>query len=168
MLYGMVVAAYTAANLVLAIVVTFRSPRSQLSRFYLFCVLCLETLSVAGLAAGRTGAARALPFIVPATTFLYALLPFFFLHFVVIFVRRYEILTARHVIAAIYTVGLACYALVLAGYIPSPVKADGAITPSGYVFYLTWMTVYFAIGFALLYETSRTAGTRKADRSNLL
>jgi len=99
--------------------------------------------------------------------FVYSLIPFFFLHFIVIFVRRYEILKSKRVIGAIYTVGLFCYAMVLLHYIPTPVSEAGIITESGYIFYLTWMTIFFAVGVALLYESAR-GFYEKAGRANLL
>ena len=168
MLYYYVSIAYTVANLLLAIVVFLRSKRDVLVRFYLFCTSILTIL-------GLTGYAMMCPvnetwrhgFLEPLAVFVYALFPFFFLHFIVIFVRQYELLKSKVVIGAIYAAGLFGYAMVLAGYVPKPLLVEDGFTSSGYVFYLIWMSILFSIGIALLYSTVESL-SRKRIKSRLL
>ena len=167
MLYFIVAFAYSAANLLLAVFVYFKSRRNQISQFYGFCVLCLVTLSILAYFLSQQ-----LPHALATTfehiaIFIYAMFPFFFLHFITMFVRRYEVLRSKHIVAAIYFVGLFSYTMILLGLIPKPVLATGEITKSGYIFYLTWMTIFFTIGVAMLYEVAR-GFYDKAGKANLL
>jgi len=77
---------------------------------------------------------------------LFAVFPFFFLHFMLVFVRRYEILNSKAVIIAIYFVALFSYLVVLLGYIPNPFLPSHAAATDGYTYYITWMSILFAIG----------------------
>ncbi|HLX13077.1 MAG TPA: PAS domain S-box protein, partial [Bacteroidota bacterium] len=99
--------------------------------------------------------------------FIYSIFPFFFLHFVVLFVRRYEILKSKRIITTIYFAGLFSYTMVLLGYLPRPILDNGIISSSTFVFFVTWMSIFFSIGIAMLY--SLVEGFReKAMKSNLL
>jgi PAS domain S-box-containing protein len=69
-----------------------------------------------------------------------------------VFVRRYEILKSRTIIFATYFAGLFSYTLVLLDLIPIPFSVKAGIAQAGYVYYMTWMSILFAIGVALLYS----------------
>jgi len=167
MIYTMVVLGYTVANLMITLAILFRSRHNILSQFYSFCVACLIYLGIAGYFLIQPIDRTVWSFLYYVALFVYALIPFFFLHFIVIFVRRYEILKSKRVITAIYFVGLFSYAMILLHYIPVPVTENRTITDSGYIFYLTWMTIFFAIGVAMLYEIAR-GFYEKAGKANLL
>jgi two-component system cell cycle sensor histidine kinase/response regulator CckA len=144
--------AYTLFNICLALVIYFKSRRNVTSKFYLFCVTCLVCLGVTGYSLTQPlhGAVRAV--LEDTALFLFSLTPFFFLHFVVIFLRRYEILKSKAIIVAVYFAGLFSYAMLLFDLVPRPVLAAGGISLSGYFFYITWMSIFFIIGVALLYS----------------
>ncbi len=167
MLYLIVAFAYSAANLLLAIFVYFKSRKNQISQFYGFCVTCLVTLSVLAYFMNQPLPHPLLVTMEHVAIFIYSLFPFFFLHFITMFVRRYEVLRSKHIVAAIYFVGLFAYTMILLGLIPKPVLSNGEITKSGYIFYLTWMTIFFTIGIAMLYEVAR-GFYDKAGKANLL
>ncbi len=167
MIYTMVVLGYTVANLMITLAILFRSRHNILSQFYSFCVGCLIYLGIAGYFLIQPIDRTVWSLLYYVALFVYALIPFFFLHFIVIFVRRYEILRSKRIITAIYFVGLFSYAMILLHYIPVPITDKGTITDSGYIFYLTWMTIYFAIGVAMLYEIAR-GFYEKAGKANLL
>lgn len=167
MLYLIVASAYSAANLLLAIFVYLKSRRNQLSQFYAFCVICLVTLSTIAFFLTQPLPRILLNVMEHLAIFIYALFPFFFLHFITMFVRRYEVLRSKYIVSAIYFVGLFSYAMILLGLIPKPILSTGEITKSGYIFYLTWMTIFFTIGIAMLYEVAR-GFYDKAGKANLL
>jgi len=144
--------AYMVFNSCLALVIYFKSRQNLISKFYLFCVTCMICLGVTGysLTQPLDKAVRAV--LENATVFFFSLIPFFFLHFLVVFLRRYEVLKARRIIVAIYFAGLFSYAMLLLDLIPGPLLAAGGISLSGYFFYITWMSIFFIIGVALLYS----------------
>jgi PAS domain S-box-containing protein len=45
--------------------------------------------------------------------------------------------------------------MILLDYIPKPITETGAITQTGYIFYLTWMSIFFSVGIAMLFEIMR-------------
>ncbi|HUL44235.1 MAG TPA: ATP-binding protein [Bacteroidota bacterium] len=167
MLYTMVILGYAAANLIIALFVLAKSRHNILSQFYFFCVSCLLFLGTAAYFLSYQISPLLWSMLYHIAIFVYALLPFFFLHFIVIFVRRYEILKSKSVIGAIYSVGLLSYAIVLLHFIATPLSDTGHVTESGYIFYLTWMTIFFAIGIAMLYESAR-GFYEKAGKANIL
>ncbi|HTK80817.1 MAG TPA: ATP-binding protein [Bacteroidota bacterium] len=167
MLYLIVAGVYSVVNLTFAFIIVAKAHKTALSRFYLFCVSCLISMSLAAYALTLSPDPLISQVLRLFVEFFYSLFPFFFLHFVAMFVRRFDILRSKHIPAAIYSVGLFSYAMVLLRLIPEPIQASGAISQSGYIFYLTWMTVLFAIGVAMLYEISRKF-YEKPGKSNIL
>ena len=99
--------------------------------------------------------------------FLFALFPFFFLHFMIIMVRREELLQSPLTIIFIYFAGLFSYTLELLGLIPNPIIAGTGLSPIGYVFLITWMSVIFSIGIALLF-TFLKGFSDKGMKSNVI
>ena len=106
MLYTLVALSYSAANIILAVMILVKYRQALLSKFYVFCVGCLLAMAVLGSYLPMAHGEPARTAVRSAVVFLYAVFPFFFIHFVVIFVRRYEILRSKHVVAAIYFTGL--------------------------------------------------------------
>ena len=144
--------AYTFTNLVLALVVFFKARKSLVNQFYVFCVLGLVCF-------GFTSFFMKFPELEPLqvtflnfTLFLYSLIPFFFLHFMVIFLRQFDILKSRKVIFLLYFAGLFSYFLVLKRLIPGPFSTEGLLSPDGYIYYITWMSIFFGIGIAILFS----------------
>ncbi|MBI3189841.1 MAG: PAS domain S-box protein, partial [Ignavibacteriales bacterium] len=72
--------------------------------------------------------------------------------FVVLFLRRFEILKHKRYLGTMYFAGLFSFAIVLSGLLPSPVTYDGTIMLSNYVYYVTWMSILFSVGITLLYS----------------
>jgi len=153
MLYFYVAVAYTFTNLLLAVIIFLKSRRDIVPQFYVFLTAVLTCYGLIGYTLSypldETVRLRVLE---PIAVFVYSLFPFFFMHFIVIFLRRYEILKSKLVVAAIYGVGLLIYTTVLFGYIPRTILLDKGFGTAGYIFYLTWMSIFFSIGIALLYS----------------
>jgi PAS domain S-box-containing protein len=162
MLYPFVALAYAALNLLLGLVVYAKARHVRVAKFYLFCVGCLVCLGAASWSLSQPLAESLRVVIEYGALFLYALLPFFFIHFITLFAHQKDILTTATISSAIYAVGLFSYVMVLLGYIPRPISPEGVISQSGYIFYLTWMSIFFSIGIALLFEALR--GFRKRVR----
>ncbi len=167
MLYEYVSIGYAAANLLLALIIYFKAPRSVVVKFYLFLVACLILFGATGLlasvVASRTGAAV----LSSVGAFLFAVFPFFFLHFMIIMVRREELLHPPLAIFAIYFAGLFSYTLELLGLIPKPVIGGAGFSVNGSLFLVIWMSVAFSIGIALLF-TLLKGFTDKGMKGNLI
>ncbi|MBI5214865.1 MAG: PAS domain S-box protein [Ignavibacteriae bacterium] len=163
MLYYYVSIAYTIINLLLAGIIVVKSPKNLLNRFYAFCVGCLIVYGL-GKDLLSEGVLRGDVF-VRLTEFLFCLIPFFFLHFVVIFLRRYDILKSKVVVIAIYSAGLLSYLMLATGIVSQ--SETETISSSGFIFYITWMSVFFSIGVTLLYSLVKGFAERKVQ-SNLL
>lgn len=167
MLYFEVSAAYTVVNLLLATIIIIKSRQNLANHFYFFLVCILVTIGIMAFIVKQTPPIPVRKLFEFVLIFLYSLFPFFFLHFMVIFVRRYEILRSKLLISGIYMAGLFSYAMVLAGYLPRPIAPSGSITQSGFIFYVTWMSIFFSIGIALLYELTK-GFYGKVEKANLL
>ncbi len=167
MLYTIVGLSYSIANVILAVLILVRYRRALISKFYAFCVGCLLVTALLGWYLPQVGNETLRTVVHSAAVFLYSVFPFFFIHFVVIFVRKYEVLRSGSVVAAVYFTGLFSYTMILLGLIPEPILPNGTIAESGYIFFLTWMTIFFTIGIAMLYEIAR-GFYEKVGRANLL
>ena len=167
MLQESVAAAYTAMNLLLAVVVYLKSGKNVVARFYLFCIICLTYFGVIGYLFRRPGGVLLGDLLEAVAVFIYALLPFFFLHFIVMFIRRYEVLRSKFLVVAIYFAGLFSYAMIQAHLIPVPIVPEQGLSQIGYIYFFTWMSIFFCIGVALLYSTIEFFFKRRV-RSRLL
>jgi PAS domain S-box-containing protein len=163
---GYVVAAYVAVNSLLVVLVLVRSPANPLSRFFAFCVACLVILGALGVPIIQPPEGPAREWIADALLFCYALLPSFFLHFIVIFSRQHQILKSRGAMTAIYAAGFFSYAMLLLGWIPGPIRADNSMSDSGFIFFIIWMSVFLSIGVAMVYSTLKLFSEREV-KSNL-
>lgn len=155
MLYFPVSVAYTAANFILAIIIFIKAPKNQITRFYFFCINCLVIFGFASYLVTQIEDVQLVKLFKVIALFLYALFPFFFIHFITFFVRQKDILRSVTLNTAIYVAGLFSYTMLLLGYIPQPITETGTLTQSCYIFYITWMSVFFSIGVAMLFEISR-------------
>src|SRR5271157_3344321 len=107
MLYFYVAVAYTFTNLLLALIIFLKSRRDIVPQFYIFLAVVLSCFGLIGYVLSYPlDEALRLKVLEPMAVFVYSLFPFFFMHFIVIFLRRYEILKSKLVVAAIYGVGL--------------------------------------------------------------
>ena len=150
--HSVVLIGYSLVNLVLAAVILVRSPKNALSRFYAFCVVSLVVLGVVSQLLAETDPRSDQTILMQVGAFTYALFPFFFLHFVLLFIKRYEVLQSKTILVVTYLTGLGCYTLVLLGLIPMPFSMSKGMTAAGNVYYLTWMSILFSVGVALLYS----------------
>mgnify|MGYP001310842328 FL=1 len=112
---------YTLANLSVGIVVYIKSRGSIISKFYIFLVGCMVVLGANTFFLTRQLPLNILSVFEMIAVFIYSLLPFFFIHFIILFVKRHEIFRAKHIIPMIYFVGLFCYLTILLELIPRPI-----------------------------------------------
>lgn len=155
MLYFPVSVAYTAANFILATIIIIKSQKNQISRFYFFCVNCLVIFGLASYLVTQSEDALFVDLFKHIALFIYALFPFFFIHFITFFIRQKDIIRSVTVNTSIYVAGLFSYTMLLLGFIPQPITEIGVLAQSSYIFYITWMSVFFSIGVAMLFEISR-------------
>jgi hypothetical protein len=125
---------YTVINVLMAVILFFKSRRSLVNQFYVFCVMSLATIGVLAFWITEPISSTWRTIFEDTIVFLFSLCPFFFIHFMVVFVRRYDILKSKSVIVLNYIAGLFSYAMVLVGFIPPPVIPEEGVTQSGIVF----------------------------------
>ncbi len=167
MLYKYVSIGYAATNLLLALIIYFKSKHSLIIKFYLFLVATLVAFGMSGYLSTLVLSQTTAGIISAAGAFIFALFPFFFLHFMIIMVRREELLQSPMTVGLIYFSGLFSYTFELLGLIAKPIVVGSGLTQIGYVFLITWMSVVFSIGIALLF-TFLKGFTDKGMKSNVL
>lgn len=167
MLYKYVSIGYAGTNLLLALIIYFKATHSLLVKFYLFLVGSLVVFGACGYLSTLSLTYTSAGIITAVGAFLFALFPFFFLHFMIIMVRREELLQSPLTIGLVYFAGLFSYTFELLGLIPKPVAVGVGLSTIGYVFLITWMSVAFSIGIALLF-TFLKGFSDKGMKSNLL
>ncbi len=167
MLYKYVSIGYAATNLLLALIIYFKATRSLIVKFYLFLVASLVIFGACGYLSTLSLTHATYAIISAVGAFLFALFPFFFLHFMIIMVRREELLQSPLTVSFVYFAGLFSYTFELLGLIPKPITAGVGLSGIGYVFLVTWMSVAFSIGIALLF-TFLKGFSDKGMKSNLL
>ncbi len=155
MLYFYVSVAYLIINLLLAFVIMYKSEWNVISKFYAFCVGCVAVFGISAYLHDLVTIPFAQVALSMLIDFLFSLIPFFFFHFIVIFVRKYEILKSKWVIVGIYFAGLFSYTIVVSGLLPEPVQVSSGGSFVMYIYFITWMSVFFTIGIAFLYSHIR-------------
>jgi PAS domain S-box-containing protein len=162
-----VLAAYVSMNVIFAVMIMFKSPRNHLSQFYAICVAYLVILGVPGYFLSHPLQLSLVSVLQNVVLFLFAVFPFLFFHLVVILVRAYGIMNSPWIIFANYLVGGLCYLLILLKLIPAPLFEVEGISEYGYTFYLTWHSILFCVGIALMHSV--VAGfSDKQIKTNLL
>jgi PAS domain S-box-containing protein len=159
---------YGAINLAIALVVFLHKRKNPLGQIFLFCVVNLVLIGIAGWFLNGPLDPFVRSLLQNAAIFLYEMFPFFFLHFAVIFSKRYNLLESKKVLTATYAVGFMSYAMMMMGFIPKPISPAGEIASTAYVYYVTWMSVIFAIGTAMLYSMTDGFTERSLKRNHLL
>ncbi|TAK61840.1 MAG: PAS domain-containing hybrid sensor histidine kinase/response regulator [Bacteroidetes bacterium] len=168
MLYYYASIAYTIINLLLAIVIVGKSPKNLLTRFYALCVGCLilfgtgANLLSEGITDGKQGI---MPLLVEL---LFCLIPFFFLHFAVIFLRQYDLMKSRSVVFGIYFAGLFSYVMLASGYLPELTAVGQNISSWSYIYYLTWTSIFCSIGIVILHSMSKGFAEKKVKSNYLM
>ena len=142
---------YSLITFVIALILFFRSQKSYQSKFYLLCVSFLILYSIAGNLSCLPMYKHFAFIIEPAIIFFFSMVPFFFLHFLIIYTGQSELFWKKFIIFGIYVTGLFAYTMILLGYIPNPLAYNGLLSDGGYIFYLTWMSVFFSVGISELF-----------------
>lgn len=142
--------AYSLITLLLALIILFRTRKSFQSKFYLLCVSFLILYSISGNLASLSEYQKYKEYLETATIFFFSILPFFFLHFIIIYTGQGRLQWKKYVVIGIYIVGLFAYTMILVGLIPNPIGQYKILSEGGYLFYFTWMSVFFSIGVSEL------------------
>jgi PAS domain S-box-containing protein len=166
-LYFYVSVLYGIVNPLLAGLILIKARRNVLSQFYAFCVGAMVMLGAIWFSFESHPIGPVNQVLEQASAFLYSFFPFFFLHFMLVFLRRHEIANSKTIVLATYSAGVFCYVLVLLKLISLPFSSVSGMNHTAYVYFVTWMSMLFAIGVALLY--SLIGGFReRSTRSNIL
>ncbi len=151
MIYFQISVAYTIINSIIALIILFSIRRSFISQFYFLCVVLLVTFGLVSFSLEYEFLINYTEILQRVIVFLYSLFPFFFIHFIVVYIGYDKKIKSKFTLFTIYFAGLFSYTLVLLNLIPSPLN-NGSLSPSGYLFYVTWMSIFFTLGVAQLYS----------------
>ncbi len=143
---------YAVINLLIAIILYIKLSKSFISQFYIIAVIYLITFGGLGSLYGFIQVASVRNIIVQIILLIYSFFPFIFLHFIINFVGYNKLLSNRRIVYALYFTGLVSYLSILLNLIPSPFYNEMSVRMSGSTFYITWMSIFFALGIAQLYS----------------
>ncbi len=151
MIYYQISVAYTIINCIIALIIFFMVRRSFISQFYFLCVMLLVTFGLISFSLEFDFISSYKNILEKIIVFLYSLFPFFFIHFIIVYVGYDKKIKSKISLFTIYFTGLFSYTLILLKLIPGPLS-NGSLTPSGYMYYVTWMSIFFTLGVAQLYS----------------
>ncbi|NOX18198.1 MAG: PAS domain S-box protein [Chlorobi bacterium] len=143
---------YAVINLLIAIILYVKLSKSFISQFYIIAVIYLITFGGLGSLYGYIEVSSVRNIIVQIILLIYSFFPFIFLHFIINFVGYNKMLSNRRIVNALYFTGLVSYLSILFNLIPSPFYDEMSVRMSGSTFYITWMSIFFALGIAQLYS----------------
>ncbi len=149
-LYYQISVVYTAINAIIASLILIYKKKSFVSQFYFLCIVFLIGFGVFSYLLELNISEDIKYVIERGIIFLYAIFPFFFLHFIIVYVGYNKKIKSTYVFILLYFTGLFTYTLVLLNLIPSPLT-EGALSTNSYMFYIIWMSVFFTIGVSQLY-----------------
>ncbi|MFH1194996.1 MAG: hypothetical protein V1720_04755 [bacterium] len=141
-------AAYLIINLFIAIVLFVKLRSSFISRFYLLCILLLTVFGTSAFLLEKTPDGNTRIWLERIVILLYAVIPFFSFHFMINYFGFARILKPFLIVVAIYLTGLFSYTIILIGLIPKPISCNGGLTLNGYIYFLTWMSIFLGTGLA--------------------
>ncbi len=143
---------YAVINLLIAIILYVKLSKSFISQFYIIAVIYLITFGSLGSLYGYIEVSGVQRIIIQIILLIYSFFPFIFLHFIINFVGYNKILSNRRIVYLLYLTGLISYLSISFNFIPSPFYDEMSVKMSGSTFYITWMSIFFALGIAQLYS----------------
>ncbi len=147
-----VLVAYVSMNVIFAILIMFKSPRNTLSRFYAVGVASLVYFGVLAHYLSHPLPSSLANIFESMALFLFAIIPFLFIHFVILLAGTNVFTRSPWVIVTNYLVGVLYFLLLLFRLIPAPLFVEEGLSRFGYMFYLSWQTIYFCAGVALTHS----------------
>ncbi len=159
--------AYIVINSLLSLIVYIKSGGSIIGKFYAFCVSMVILFGFAVYYVDSSPTPPLYSTVIILADFLFSLIPFFFLHFIVIFLRKFELATSKWTIFVIYFAGLFSYFTVLTGLLPEPINASNGSSSMESIYFITWMSVFFSIGIAILFSNVRLFSDKRTKSSIL-
>ena len=143
--------AYSLITLLLALIILFRTRKSFQSKFYLLCVSFLILYSISGNLASLPEYQKYKDFLETATIFFFSVLPFFFLHFIIIYTGQGRLQWKKYVVLGIYIVGLFAYTMILVGLIPNPIGQYKILSEGGYLFLILSIFIAIYLRYIVIY-----------------
>ncbi len=167
MLYFYVLLSYTLVNAGLSVLIYFKSKKSVTGLFFLICTFFLVCFGAAGslLQFAQNPLMRQLLQILIA--FLFSVIPFMFMHFMLVFLGKSSLYNSPKIIISIYFTAFFSYVFLLLNFIQAPYLNSGGLSTSGNIFYLVWMSIFFTIGIVQLYMLN-SGFSDKGIKSNML
>lgn len=167
MLYFQVSAAYTIINIIIASAIILKIRRSFISQFYFICIVFITAYGISSYLSATVFEEPLKEIFKTISIFLYSLIPFFFIHFIIVFIGSVDAVKKKRALFIIYFAGIFSYSMILLGYLPKPFNQFGGISPNGFIFYIIWSSIFFTIGIAQLYSFVGGFGERNI-KSKLL
>ncbi len=152
MLNQIIFLAYAFVNLLIAILLYYKLKQNFVSQFFIILVVYLITFigisSIVEVSQPRQIGTLLSGFLI----FIYSMFPFIFLHFIINFIGNFKISKPALTISLIYFTGFFSFIMIWKGFLPNSFIISASLHASSSIFYLTWMSILFAIGVAQLYS----------------
>lgn len=149
---------------VLALFILWHAPREMSSRFFALCIMMLAAFGAA--AHWLTSAVEPTlrhHILEPLVLFIYALLPYFFLHLILILVRPHGLANRKRAIAIIYSIGAFSLILLSLGVVPHPLAPAHSLSLAGEVFFFSWGAIFFVVAVAQLFLIVDAASRKQME-----
>jgi PAS domain S-box-containing protein len=168
MLYISVAAGLLLANGAWGMYLLFKSEKSFISLFYLLCVTILFAFGVSGYLSGINRNGFMLILNQHVALLLFSLIPFFFLHFVLLLTGFAGSGISRLITTLIYLTGLITYFLIQFKLIPAPVLSFDGQTSYGLIFFITWLSIFLSLGVSYGYTIFNALAEKKVKQDLLI
>jgi len=155
-------------DFILGLFIVYKSNKSFISLFYLLCVSLLFAFG-AGNYILTFNTNSFIRFINSnLSLLLFSIIPFLFIHFLVLFLGGGKFLKYKIIIGIFYLLGVIIYFLILLKLLPMPVLNFSSISTSGYTFFVAWLAIFFSIGVSFVYSMLNTFSEKKAQSNFIL
>jgi len=152
MLNQVIFLVYAFLNLLIAVVLYYKLKQNFISQFFIILVVYqIAFIGVSSLAEVNS-TLKISSLLTGFLIFIYSMFPFIFMHFILSFIGDIKISKSTFTISAIYFTGLFSFVMILFGLLPNSFVTSASLHTSSAIFYLTWMSILFAIGVAQLYS----------------
>lgn len=152
MINQLIFVVYASINLLIAVVLYFKQKQNFVSQFYVILVVYLIAFigisSFVEISSVQNIESLFSTFLI----FIYSMFPSIFLHFIICFTSAKNTIKSALTISVIYFIGMFSFLLILFGFLPNSFDTVQGLQTSSTIFYLTWMSILFAIGITQLYK----------------
>lgn len=168
MLYFSASAALLVIDFILGLYLVYKSKKNIVSLFYLLCICFLFAFGAGSYILTIHTNSFIRIFNESITLLLFSLIPFFFIHYVILFLGWNRQLKFTIITCLFYLVGLIIYFLILFRYLPLPVLSFSSDSVNSFAFFLTWLSIFFSLGISYVYSLANSFTEKKRQSGFLL